>query len=207
MAASARPPKRRAFAASSSAPAAWARAKRARWRRWRRASSCRSPPLRSTARPCSAATRRWCSRSASAWAARPPRSRRRRPSSTFSASRSIRPASARCCSASMRPGSRTCASSSTTPSRSWSRCSRRLSLAGVHVFFPDPWHKKRHHKRRLVQPAFVGLLASRLAAGGRLHCATDWQPYAEQMLDVLAAEPTLVNAAAAASRRAPRAGR
>lgn len=67
------------------------------------------------------------------------------------------------------------------------------SLAGVHVFFPDPWHKKRHHKRRLIQPGFVALLASRLAPGGYLHCATDWQPYAEQMLEVLSAEPTLKN--------------
>jgi tRNA (guanine-N7-)-methyltransferase len=69
------------------------------------------------------------------------------------------------------------------------------SLAGVHVFFPDPWPKKRHHKRRLLQPPFVRLLASRLAAGATLHCATDWEPYAEQMLAVLAAEPSLVNAA------------
>ncbi len=67
------------------------------------------------------------------------------------------------------------------------------SLAGVHVFFPDPWHKARHHKRRLIQPGFVALLASRLAPGGYLHCATDWIPYAEQMLAVLAAEPTLRN--------------
>ncbi len=67
------------------------------------------------------------------------------------------------------------------------------SLAGVHVFFPDPWHKKRHHKRRLIQPAFVALLASRLEPGGYLHCATDWQPYAEQMLEVLSAEPLLAN--------------
>ncbi len=67
------------------------------------------------------------------------------------------------------------------------------SLAGVHVFFPDPWHKKRHHKRRLIQGPFVALLASRLAPGGYLHCATDWQPYAEQMLEVLSAEPTLTN--------------
>ncbi len=67
------------------------------------------------------------------------------------------------------------------------------SLAGVHVFFPDPWHKKRHHKRRLIQPPFVALLASRLAPGGYLHCATDWQPYAEQMLEVLSAEPQLAN--------------
>jgi tRNA (guanine-N7-)-methyltransferase len=70
------------------------------------------------------------------------------------------------------------------------------SLAGVHVFFPDPWPKKRHWKRRLIQPPFVALLASRLARGGRLHCATDWQPYAEQMLEVLSAEPALVNTAA-----------
>lgn len=67
------------------------------------------------------------------------------------------------------------------------------TLAGVQLFFPDPWHKKKHHKRRLVQPGFVTLLASRLQAGGRLHCATDWQPYAEQMLEVLAAEPRLAN--------------
>jgi tRNA (guanine-N7-)-methyltransferase len=69
------------------------------------------------------------------------------------------------------------------------------SLAAVHVFFPDPWPKKRHHKRRLIQPPFVRLLASRLAAGATLHCATDWEPYAEQMLAVLAAEPQLANAA------------
>jgi len=69
------------------------------------------------------------------------------------------------------------------------------SLSGAHLFFPDPWPKKRHHKRRLVQPAFVQLLASRLAVGAVLHCATDWEPYAEQMLAVLKAEPSLVNAA------------
>lgn len=69
------------------------------------------------------------------------------------------------------------------------------SLAAVHVFFPDPWHKKRHHKRRLIQPPFVTLLASRLMPGGLLHGATDWQPYAEQMLEVLSAEPLLQNTA------------
>jgi tRNA (guanine-N7-)-methyltransferase len=69
------------------------------------------------------------------------------------------------------------------------------SLAGVHLYFPDPWHKKRHHKRRLVQPAFVQHLATRLAPGGYLHCATDWQPYAEQMLELLSAEPALRNTA------------
>jgi tRNA (guanine-N7-)-methyltransferase len=69
------------------------------------------------------------------------------------------------------------------------------SLAAIQVFFPDPWHKKRHHKRRLIQAPFVRLLASRLAPGATLHCATDWLPYAEQMLEVLGAEPTLVNAA------------
>jgi len=67
------------------------------------------------------------------------------------------------------------------------------SLAGIHIFFPDPWHKKKHNKRRLVQPAFVSRLLTRLAPGGYLHCATDWQPYAEQMLQVLSAEPGLVN--------------
>ena len=69
------------------------------------------------------------------------------------------------------------------------------SLAGIHVFFPDPWPKKRHHKRRLIQPAFVSLLASRLAAGGYIHLATDWEDYARQMLEVMNAEPTLRNAA------------
>ncbi len=67
------------------------------------------------------------------------------------------------------------------------------SLAGVHVFFPDPWPKARHHKRRLIAPPFVALLASRLAPGGYLHCATDWQHYAEQMLAVLGSEPALRN--------------
>ena len=70
------------------------------------------------------------------------------------------------------------------------------SLAGIHVFFPDPWPKKRHHKRRLIQPAFAELAASRLARGGRLHVATDWQEYAEHVLHVLGATPGLRNTAA-----------
>lgn len=69
------------------------------------------------------------------------------------------------------------------------------SLAEVRIFFPDPWHKKRHHKRRLVNATFVGLLARKLAPGGRLHLATDWQDYAEQMWDVLDATPGLINVA------------
>jgi tRNA (guanine-N7-)-methyltransferase len=68
-------------------------------------------------------------------------------------------------------------------------------LAGEHIFCPHPWHKKRHHKRRLIQPHLVKKLAERLASGGYLHCATDWQPYAEQMLEVLTAEPLLRNSA------------
>jgi len=67
------------------------------------------------------------------------------------------------------------------------------SLDGVHVFFPDPWHKARHNKRRLIQSPFVALLASRLKPGGYFHCATDWEEYAHQMLEVLSGEPTLVN--------------
>ena len=70
------------------------------------------------------------------------------------------------------------------------------SLDGAHIFFPDPWPKKRHHKRRLVQPDFVALLASRIKPGGYVHLATDWQEYAEQMLAVLSAEPMLANTAA-----------
>jgi tRNA (guanine-N7-)-methyltransferase len=69
------------------------------------------------------------------------------------------------------------------------------SLAGVHIYFPDPWHKKRHHKRRLIQPPWVARLVTRIAPGGYLHCATDWQPYARQMLEVLSAEPALANSA------------
>ena len=77
----------------------------------------------------------------------------------------------------------------------------QASLAGVHIWFPDPWHKKRHHKRRLIQPGFVRALLQYLEPGGYLHCATDWQPYAEQMLEVLSAEPGLVNTAASYAPR------
>ncbi len=77
------------------------------------------------------------------------------------------------------------------------------SLAGVHVFFPDPWHKARHNKRRLIQGPLVALLASRLAPGGYLHCATDWQEYAEQMLAVLGTEPALRNTAEDYAPRPP----
>lgn len=75
------------------------------------------------------------------------------------------------------------------------------ALGGVHVFFPDPWPKKRHHKRRLIQSPFVALLASRLKPGGYLHLATDWHDYAEQMLRVLDAEPLLENTAEAFAPR------
>ena len=65
----------------------------------------------------------------------------------------------------------------------------------LQIFFPDPWHKKRHHKRRLIQPEFVELVVSRLSGGGHLHLATDWQPYAEHMMEVLSANSALTNAA------------
>ena len=70
------------------------------------------------------------------------------------------------------------------------------SLDGVHIFFPDPWHKKRHHKRRLIQTEFVKLLCTKIKTGGYLHVATDWQEYAEWVLEVLNAEPQLQNTAA-----------
>ena len=70
------------------------------------------------------------------------------------------------------------------------------SLDGVHIFFPDPWHKTKHNKRRLIQAPLIAKLAQRLKVGGYLHCATDWQPYAEQILEVLSAEPALTNRAA-----------
>ncbi len=75
----------------------------------------------------------------------------------------------------------------------WDAGAPARGLDGVHIFFPDPWHKTRHNKRRLVQDALVHRLAARLKPGGYLHCATDWQPYAEQMLDVLGREPALEN--------------
>jgi tRNA (guanine-N7-)-methyltransferase len=69
------------------------------------------------------------------------------------------------------------------------------SLDGVHIFFPDPWHKKKHNKRRLIQAPLIAKLAARLKPGGYLHCATDWQPYAEQILEVLRGQPLLKNTA------------
>lgn len=69
------------------------------------------------------------------------------------------------------------------------------SLDGVHIFFPDPWHKKRHHKRRLIQAEFVDLLVSKLKVGAYIHVATDWQEYAEWVLDVLKQAPQLQNTA------------
>jgi tRNA (guanine-N7-)-methyltransferase len=75
------------------------------------------------------------------------------------------------------------------------------SLAGLHLFFPDPWPKKRHHKRRLVQAGFVALAARKLAPGGYVHVATDWQEYADQVLGVMSTEPLLENAAAGFAER------
>ena len=69
----------------------------------------------------------------------------------------------------------------------------KQSLDGAHIFFPDPWHKTRHHKRRLIQTLFLELLISRLKPNGYIHCATDWENYAQHMLDVLKASPGLVN--------------
>lgn len=77
------------------------------------------------------------------------------------------------------------------------------SLDGIHIFFPDPWHKKRHNKRRLIQAHFVALLARKLKPGGYIHMATDWRDYAEQALAVLGAEPLLQNTT---SGYAPRPG-
>ncbi|HLX80005.1 MAG TPA: tRNA (guanosine(46)-N7)-methyltransferase TrmB [Burkholderiales bacterium] len=78
------------------------------------------------------------------------------------------------------------------------------SLAGIHLFFPDPWPKKRHHKRRLLQPPFAELAARKLAPGGYFHAATDWAEYAEQMATVLSAEPLLEKAGQVKNRPATR---
>jgi tRNA (guanine-N7-)-methyltransferase len=70
------------------------------------------------------------------------------------------------------------------------------SMDGIHIYFPDPWHKTKHHKRRLIQPGFVALLTQKLKLGGYLHLATDWENYAQQMHEVLTAEKQLTNTAA-----------
>jgi tRNA (guanine-N7-)-methyltransferase len=75
------------------------------------------------------------------------------------------------------------------------------ALAGIHVFFPDPWPKTRHHKRRLLQPRFVHALAQRLAPGAYVHAATDWDEYAQEILATFAAEPLLANTVAAFAPR------
>lgn len=80
------------------------------------------------------------------------------------------------------------------------------SLHGIRIYFPDPWPKRRHHKRRLVQPGFVALAASRLEPGGTLHLATDWEHYAEQMLAACSEEPNLVNTTSAPDGWTPRPG-
>ena len=77
------------------------------------------------------------------------------------------------------------------------RCIADHSLDTVQIFFPDPWHKKKHNKRRLVQPAFIADLSTKLVPGGTIHLATDWQPYAEHMMDVMSAAPALTNTAGA----------
>jgi len=73
------------------------------------------------------------------------------------------------------------------------QCIPENSLAAVQIFFPDPWHKKKHHKRRLIQPEFLQLLRRKLAIGGVLHVATDWQDYAEHILEVLTHAPGFKN--------------
>jgi len=72
------------------------------------------------------------------------------------------------------------------------------SLNALQVYFPDPWHKKRHNKRRLIQPEFIAMAAQRIAPGGLVHLATDWEPYAEHMLEVMEQEAALENVAGAA---------
>ncbi|MBC55284.1 MAG: tRNA (guanosine(46)-N7)-methyltransferase TrmB [Gammaproteobacteria bacterium] len=75
------------------------------------------------------------------------------------------------------------------------RCIADHSLSTVQIFFPDPWHKKKHNKRRLVQPAFIADLSNKLVPGGTIHLATDWQPYAEHMMDVMSSATALTNTA------------
>lgn len=74
-------------------------------------------------------------------------------------------------------------------------CISPASLDTLQIYFPDPWHKKRHNKRRLIQPDFIAMAATRIVPGGLIHLATDWEPYAEHMLEVMEAEPMLENTA------------
>ena len=107
----------------------------------------------------------------------------------------MRPVSA-ACSTRWRPTTRdTCACTTTTRWKCSNTKSPTAALDEVRIYFPDPWHKKRHNKRRLVQPALAALLVRKLAVDGRLHLATDWHDYAEQMWDVLDATPGLRNRA------------
>ena len=84
------------------------------------------------------------------------------------------------------------------------RCVEPSSIDAVHIFFPDPWHKKRHHKRRLIQPEFIQLVTRVLRPGGYLHLATDWEPYAEHMLEVLDGAPEMSSAGGSLMKPFPR---
>ena len=86
------------------------------------------------------------------------------------------------------------------------QCLAPNTVDAIQIFFPDPWHKKRHHKRRLIQSKLVHDLATLLRAGGYLHLATDWVPYAEHMFEALDAEPLLVNATGEPATAVPRPG-
>ena len=134
---------------------------------------------------------RWSWRSAPEWVSRPPCWRRPRPTSTTSPSRCSSPASRSCSCASTDAGLTNVALLRGDAVALLRRRVPPASLAGIRIFFPDPWPKRRHHKRRLVQPDFVALAASRLAPGGTLHLATDWDDYAVQMRAVCDAEPLL----------------
>ena len=84
------------------------------------------------------------------------------------------------------------------------RCLAPDTIDAIHIFFPDPWHKKRHHKRRLIQPEFIHLVTRLLRPGGYLHLATDWEPYAAHMLEVLNASPEMSSAGGTLSAPLPR---
>ena len=115
--------------------------------------------------------------------------------STALASKCIAPASVTCCWARKRPDSGICASSVTMQSKCCSVQLPARSISLAHIFFPDPWPKKRHHKRRLIQPPFIELLARVIDQDGVLRLATDWEPYALQMREVLEASSSFENVA------------
>ena len=193
------PPRMRArgnrYAASCCAPGASRARSAAHSTNCCRASACRSRPPRSTSMPPSAGRRRASWRSATATAPRCSNWRRVRPATDFIGVEVHPPGIGHCLLGIESRGLTNLRVIAHDAVEVLATQFGAASLDAVLLYFPDPWPKKRHHKRRIVQPAFVAQVADRLKPGGAFRLATDWEPYAAWMLEVLGAEPRLVNAA------------